>query len=211
MIHRPESRSVTAKVCTIVLAVSDTPDQSITEVARRIGLPVSTTHRLLYELVDGGLVERSPDGRFTVRVELQPVLRPEKRAAQARALVETALEDLAVATGLRARFGVWHPAGISYSGRSTRPRPAARRRPFASPHGFRVRPSPVAGRPHRRRARLVQTRGGRMTVASAPRAGRAARAVQDRMRTFSASRSAGCDHRPTRSEPTPPSGRSDRR
>lgn len=114
MIDRPESRSVTAKVCTIVLAVSDTPEQSITEIARRIGLPVSTTHRLLYELVDGGLVERSPDGRFTVRAELRPVQGSEKRAARARALVETALEDLAVGTGLRARFGVWHPEGISY-------------------------------------------------------------------------------------------------
>jgi DNA-binding IclR family transcriptional regulator len=122
MIHRQDpqgrvrirSRSVTAKVWAIVLAVSDTPEQSISEVARRAGLPVSTTHRLLYELVEGGLLERNPDGRFTVCVELQQLLGPGKRAAHARAVVGSVLEDLCLATRLRARFGVWHPDGVSY-------------------------------------------------------------------------------------------------
>jgi DNA-binding IclR family transcriptional regulator len=111
---RVKSPTVTAKVCAIVLAVSDAPEPSISEVARHTGLPASTTHRLLSELVQGGLLERNPAGRFTVCVELQLLLGPRQRAAHARSLVGTVLEDLAVATGLRARFGVWHPTGISY-------------------------------------------------------------------------------------------------
>ncbi|HWM02893.1 MAG TPA: helix-turn-helix domain-containing protein [Actinophytocola sp.] len=105
---------MTAKVCAIVLAVSNTPEQFISEVARRTGLPASTAHRLLCELVKGGLLERNTAGRFTVCVELHLLHGPGKRAAHARSLVGTVLEDLAAATGLRARFAVWHPTGISY-------------------------------------------------------------------------------------------------
>jgi DNA-binding MarR family transcriptional regulator len=42
-----QPRSVTSTVAAILLAVSDRPAQSLTEIARRTRLPRSTTHRLL--------------------------------------------------------------------------------------------------------------------------------------------------------------------
>ena len=122
MIHRQDphghigvkARSVTAKVCAIVLAVSNTPSSPSARSPVAPGLPLSTAHRLLCELVEGGLLERNTDGRFTVCVELQLLHGPGERAAHARSLVGTVLEDLAAATGLRARLAVWHPTGISY-------------------------------------------------------------------------------------------------
>jgi len=47
-----------------------TRDLSVTEVAARTGMPLSTSHRLLGELVDVGLLERQPDRRYRVGLHL---------------------------------------------------------------------------------------------------------------------------------------------
>ena len=55
---------MTARVAAIVLAVAARTHPSMTEVARTVGLPVSTTDRLLSGLVAGRLVERTMQGRY---------------------------------------------------------------------------------------------------------------------------------------------------
>jgi DNA-binding IclR family transcriptional regulator len=107
-------RSASGKVAAIMLEVSGEPGLTLTDVARRTGLPVSTTHRLLGELVEGRLLVRNGDGLYTVCHALRGHVGARERAAQARSQVHLVLEDLGIATGLRARFGVWNDVGISY-------------------------------------------------------------------------------------------------
>jgi DNA-binding IclR family transcriptional regulator len=103
-----------------MLEVSGRPGLTLTDVARRTGLPVSTTHRLLGELVAGRLLARDNDGGYTVCRALRGLDGSRERAAQSRSAVNLVLEDLGIATGLRARFGVWNEVGISYLERAGR-------------------------------------------------------------------------------------------
>jgi DNA-binding IclR family transcriptional regulator len=107
-------RSASGKVAAIMLEVSGEPGLTLTDVARRTGLPVSTTHRLLGELVEGRLLVRNGDGVYTVCHTLRGFAGARERAAQARSQVHLVLEDVGIATGLRARFGVWNEVGVSY-------------------------------------------------------------------------------------------------
>jgi DNA-binding IclR family transcriptional regulator len=113
-------RSASGKISAIMLEVSGGPGLTLTDVARRTGLPVSTTHRLLGELVEGRLLVRDSDGLYTVCRELRGLVGSRERAAQARSQVSLVLEDLGIATGLRARFGVWNELGVSYLERADR-------------------------------------------------------------------------------------------
>lgn len=107
-------RSASGKIAAIMLEVSGGPGLTLTGVARRTGLPVSTTHRLLGELVEGRLLVRNSDGVYTVCRALRGLVGSRERATQARSQVNLVLEDLGIATGLRARFGVWNELGVSY-------------------------------------------------------------------------------------------------
>ncbi|QJY50831.1 IclR family transcriptional regulator [Pseudonocardia broussonetiae] len=74
------------------------PAQTLSELARRADLPVSTAHRLAGELVDWGALERGDDGRFRVGLRLWEVaaLAPRGSALRERAL--PFLEDLSQIT-----------------------------------------------------------------------------------------------------------------
>jgi DNA-binding IclR family transcriptional regulator len=113
-------RSASGKIAAIMLEVSGEPGLTLTDVARRTGLPVSTTHRLLSELVEGRLLVRNSDGVYTVCRALRGLVGSRERAVQARSQVNLVLEDLGTATGLRARFGVWNELGVSYLERADR-------------------------------------------------------------------------------------------
>jgi DNA-binding IclR family transcriptional regulator len=62
-------RSVTGRVVAILQAVASVPDTSLTQVARQVGLPRCTTHRLLAAIAAGHLVERSKTGRYRLARE----------------------------------------------------------------------------------------------------------------------------------------------
>ena len=112
------TRSVTGKISAILLAVSGEPELSMTEVARQARLPVSTTHRLLSGLVEGHVLDRGKDGRYSICVALRSPVGSTEGAAKARSQISLVLEDVGLATGLRARFGVWNGLGVSYLERS---------------------------------------------------------------------------------------------
>lgn len=109
-----QSRSVASRVAAILLAVAEAPDSSLTEASQRTGLPLSTAHRLLRDLVRGRLLERTADGRYRVRSPLQGPVDVWQRAWDARVLICQVLDDLGVTTGCPARFGVWRGPMISY-------------------------------------------------------------------------------------------------
>ena len=140
-------RSVTARVAAILHAVAARPDRSLTEVARSAELPLSTTHRLLTDMVATHLLQRGPGGRYRIGPAdgLAPALKDLPAAAvgaptaavgfgAVRTHIADALDDLASISGLRARFGVWHERGVSVL-----ERPGGRGR-WPSVSGLRVLP-----------------------------------------------------------------------
>lgn len=68
--HRP-GRSVTSKVLRVLDAfTTERPVLSLNELARSTGIPVSTTYRLVSELVDGGGLEHVEGGGYRVGLRL---------------------------------------------------------------------------------------------------------------------------------------------
>lgn len=64
---REPGRSVTSRVLDVLGAFDARhPHLSLSEVARRAGVPVQTASRLLTELVDGGALVRRDDGRYEI-------------------------------------------------------------------------------------------------------------------------------------------------
>lgn len=64
-------RSVTSKALTILEAFTgERVELSMSEIARVTGLPSSTVHRLIQDLVDWGGLERTTEGRYCVGVRL---------------------------------------------------------------------------------------------------------------------------------------------
>lgn len=100
-------RTVVAKVAAILTSFVSAEEQSLTDVARAAGMPVSTAHRLLMELVARQLLERGADGRFRAGFSLRRI---STRAECGTTVIEDCaapvLHDLAEATGFRIRLGV---------------------------------------------------------------------------------------------------------
>ena len=146
--HPAGPRSVTARVVAVLRSVAAGPDRSLTDVARSAALPVSTTHRLLAELVGAQVLQRGPEGRYRIgaggpvlgldaaldTAEARTVGTVADRVAAVRTHVAASLDDLASITGLRARFGVWHEDGVSCLDR------AGGRGPGACVSGLRLLP-----------------------------------------------------------------------
>jgi len=99
-------RSVTSKVAAILLTFQADDKHSLTEIARLTGLPVSTAHRLVTELEEAGLLERTDDAEFRAGLPLQAL---NYGMSDAPVIVEPArhaLEDLATAAQTSARLGI---------------------------------------------------------------------------------------------------------
>lgn len=107
-------QSVTSRVAAILLAFTDCDVRSLTEIARRTGLPVSTAHRLAVELAARNLLERDDTGRYRVA----PLLRQLSTSAwRAPTLIERGpcvLDDLSAATHRTARLGVLSGTVVHY-------------------------------------------------------------------------------------------------
>lgn len=91
--------SVVARALQVIAAF--TPDRralTLSEMSRRSGLPVSTVHRMVAELVTWGALERDPSGRYTIGLRLWEIgsLAPRGLGLRERALPY--LEDLSQVT-----------------------------------------------------------------------------------------------------------------
>lgn len=68
---QPPGRSVVSKVRAILEAFDvEHPLLTLTDIARRSGLPLSTAHRLVAELVEWRALDREPDGGYRVGLRL---------------------------------------------------------------------------------------------------------------------------------------------
>jgi DNA-binding IclR family transcriptional regulator len=107
-------RSVTSKITSILLTFTEGSEHSLTEIARRAQLPISTAHRLAAELTSWRLLERNADGLYRPGLPLRMMC---SGPAQCPTLQERApfvVEDLAAATHSRARLGVLHELDVAY-------------------------------------------------------------------------------------------------
>ncbi len=109
-------RSVTSKVIAILLTFADGNVYSLTEIARRTGLPVATTHRLAQEMAAWGMLERAEDGQYRIGMQLKAIA--SQAAPMPPSLHERArrvLEDLAAAAPRSTvRLGVLEGLDVAY-------------------------------------------------------------------------------------------------
>jgi DNA-binding IclR family transcriptional regulator len=109
-------QSVSSKSIRILLLFAHGNFYSLSEIARHVGLPLATTHRLTAELAAARCLERAADGRFHAGPELQVgdgsgAPRPPRIEETARRM----MEDLAAAVPQAAvRLGVLRDGQIRY-------------------------------------------------------------------------------------------------
>jgi DNA-binding IclR family transcriptional regulator len=118
-------RSVTSKVVSILLTFTDGNVQSLTEIARLAGLPISTAHRLVTELAAWGVLERSDDAHYRAGVPLKVI---GSHAAQGSSLNERArrvMEDVSAATRADVRLGVLDGLQVAYAEKTVGHRPSS--------------------------------------------------------------------------------------
>lgn len=128
-------RSVASKISSILLTFTDGNRQSLTEIARLAGLPVSTAHRLVTELSAWGVLERTGEAQYQVGV---PVRVMGSRLGHASSLDERArrvVEDVAAATHCAVRLGVLEEDGVAYIEKQ------ATHRPLSNPSASAVLPA----------------------------------------------------------------------
>jgi DNA-binding IclR family transcriptional regulator len=100
-------RSVLSKALALLDAFSaNHPELSLTELARRAGLPISTTYRLASELVTWGGLERVAGGGFRIGMRLWEVATLAPLAASLRDIVRPFMQDLYGATGENVHLAV---------------------------------------------------------------------------------------------------------
>jgi DNA-binding IclR family transcriptional regulator len=118
--------SVTARALAVLAAFeAEHPALALSELARRTGLPLTTTHRLVGELTAWGALERQADGAYVIGRRLWDLglLAPVSRGLRDLAL--PFLQDLSAATGENAHLAVRDGTSALYveriSGRSSVP------------------------------------------------------------------------------------------
>ncbi|MGW0521894.1 IclR family transcriptional regulator [Crossiella sp. NPDC003009] len=64
-------RSVTLRALTLLATFTPAhPRQTLSEMSRRAGIPLATTHRLLRDLTDWGAITKDPDGGYRIGLRL---------------------------------------------------------------------------------------------------------------------------------------------
>jgi DNA-binding IclR family transcriptional regulator len=96
---RLPARTVASKVLSLLDVFTwESSELSLNELARRSGLPLSTTYRLASELVDWGALERIDGGGYRLGVRLVEVAARAPRASSLNEVVAPFMQDLYVAT-----------------------------------------------------------------------------------------------------------------
>jgi DNA-binding IclR family transcriptional regulator len=118
-------RSVTSKVVSILLTFTDGNVQSLTEIARLAGLPVSTAHRLVTELAAWGVLERTDDAHYRPGVPLRVIGGQAGPAAGLHERARRVMEDVVTATRANVRLGVLEGSSVAYTEKLVGHRPVS--------------------------------------------------------------------------------------
>jgi len=93
---------------------SERPRLALSEIARRAGLPLTTTHRLLAELCESGALERHGDGTYRVGLRLWEISSLAPRGVPLREAALPFLEDLYEVTHENVQLGVREGHDVVY-------------------------------------------------------------------------------------------------
>src|SRR5690242_21739862 len=101
-----QPRSVTARAFGVLEAFTPTaPTLTLSEIARRAGLPLTTAHRLVAELRRAGALERDADGTYRIGLRLWGVASLAPRGVPVGEAALPFLEDLYEVTRENAQPG----------------------------------------------------------------------------------------------------------
>ncbi|MFI7066159.1 helix-turn-helix domain-containing protein [Kribbella sp. NPDC050124] len=105
---------MTASVSSRLLAVlrtfsHRTPLQTLSEISRRSGLPLTTTHRLVHELLQGGALEREDDGRYRIGLWLWELAALAPRGLGLREVALGAPSATGLPKSVRRTSSTWQP------------------------------------------------------------------------------------------------------
>ncbi|VXC31762.1 IclR family transcriptional regulator [Arthrobacter sp. 8AJ] len=102
---RDPGRTVTSKVLSILEAFETSRGAlSLTDIADKSGLPLSTAHRLVNELTDWGFLSREPNGRYQLGIRLWELAQNTGR--QLRDAAHPYIQDLFSLTGETAHLAI---------------------------------------------------------------------------------------------------------
>jgi DNA-binding IclR family transcriptional regulator len=92
----------------------EAPTVTLSEIARRTGLPLTTTHRLLGELCAAGALERDRDGTYRIGLRLWEIASLAPRGVPLREAALPFLEDLYEVTHENVQLGVREGHDVIY-------------------------------------------------------------------------------------------------
>ena len=118
-------RSVTSKISAILHTFTQGSEHGLTEIASLAGLPISTAHRLIGELVDHQLLQRTPDGSYRVGLPLRIIGTVDALTPSIAERGPYLLEDLATVTKCVARLGVLQELRVAYISKQPGRNPAS--------------------------------------------------------------------------------------
>jgi DNA-binding IclR family transcriptional regulator len=107
-------RSVTSKVVAILQTFTQGDRHSLTEIAHRTGLPISTVHRLASELAAYGMLERRDDAHYRIGTPLRVFGAVGEDAPPLYERARSLMEDLAASTHTDVRLGVLESSQVAY-------------------------------------------------------------------------------------------------
>jgi DNA-binding IclR family transcriptional regulator len=117
---RSGPRSVTGRAFGVLAAFTPAaPTLTLSEIARRAGLPLTTTHRLVGELRAAGALERDGDGAYRIGLRLWEIASLAPRGVPLREAALPFLEDLYEVTHENAQLGVREGHEVLYIERIT--------------------------------------------------------------------------------------------
>jgi DNA-binding IclR family transcriptional regulator len=112
---RSQARSVTARAFGVLEAFTPAaPTLTLSEIARRAGLPLTTAHRLVAELRRAGALERDADGSYRIGLRLWEIASLAPRGVPLREAALPFLEDLYEVTHENAQLGVREGHDVVY-------------------------------------------------------------------------------------------------
>ncbi|GAA3620769.1 IclR family transcriptional regulator [Nonomuraea rosea] len=111
----PAGRTVTSRVLSVLSAFSGERRRlSLSEISRRAGMPLTTAHRLVSELMAWGALERDRDGRYQIGLRLWEVAALAPRGLGLREAAMPFLEDLYEATRQHVQLAVLDGPDVLY-------------------------------------------------------------------------------------------------
>jgi DNA-binding IclR family transcriptional regulator len=108
------SRTVVGKAATILLSYLYGGQQTFTEIVASTGMPVSTVHRLVWELAACRILERTECGRYRIAPPLRRIAAAHGPVAGLESRASLVLHDLAQALDTEVRLGVLRQHQVSY-------------------------------------------------------------------------------------------------